>query len=667
MSWTVRAVGAVLLAAAAIMCASLAQAEPVVPVTQGAESVPLVPRTVVVDPDGTLTPGVALERLTRPDAPVDTAVYSRGYIPDTLWSRIVLDVDPAAAGRWYLSLELPNFDRLDVFEVPAGGAPEPFVMLGDRIPEPTTFRTRYHIAPIDLPAGRTVLLVKGRTGSTMTLDLKLRKLEPLLVEDHAFFALQTFYFGVVAVLGLSAIGLFAYTRQLIHLLYILNLVAHSGIWLLLNGSGPGYLWPELAPMVPFDSHFMSAVSIFATFAFAAVFLSTHRVPRLIRAVLWFGAGFGLVLAAICLVVPEHLTYRSNALVSQLLLPMSALLVAPTGIALFYGEPSARPLMLTWFGFIVAIIVGTLRDQGVIPSNTLTLASPQLASVFEMIVFAYMLLERLGRVQREKEQLQQRALVAAREQEVVLERRVAERTAELDRAVVREREARRLQQQFVAMVSHEFRTPLAIVDATARNFATGDPEDHARLDKIQTAVRRLSRMIDTCLVDERVQGGRLQLHLENIELCEIVEDVVDMLQVASADRRFALDLPDGPVMANADLRLMVVVVSNVIENAVKYSPEGSTVGVAIDATPAATEIVVADEGPGVAEEDRERIFDRYVRAANAAHITGAGLGLYLVRSILEVHGGSVRCRAGPAGGSQFVISLPPCPVPARVPA
>lgn len=657
MSWVLRACSAVLLVAAIVIGAEAARAESVVEVASGTAPIPLIPRTAVVDPDGSLTPVEALQRLTQPEAEVETAIYSRGYIPDTVWARIVLDVAPAAAGRWYLSLELPNFDRLDVFTVPDGGAPEPFVALGDRVPQPTDIRTRFHIAPIDLGPGRTVLLVRGRTGSTMTIDLKLRKLDELLEQEQAFFGLQTFFIGIAAILGLSALGLFLYTRQVVHLVYVLNLVAHSSVWLLINGTGPGHLWPELAARVHFDSHFVSAVSIFATLSFASIFLSTARVPRLIRGVMWFGAGLGAALALFWLTVPVELSYWSNALVAHLLLPIACLLVIPTGIALFYGEPAARPLMLTWLGFIVVILFGTLRNQGVIPSNTLTLAGGQFGSVFEMVMFAYMLVARLGRVQREKEQLQREALVAAREQEVVLERRVVERTAELDAAVVREREARRLQQQFVAMVSHEFRTPLAIVDASTQNFATQDTGDHSRLDKIRAAIRRLRRMIDTCLVDERVQGGRLHLQLDDVEMCEVVEDTVDMLQAASADHRFALDLPDGPVMVKADLRLIGVVVSNLMENAVKYSPAGTTVGVAVGETPGGIELAVTDQGPGIAEADRERVFDRYVRADTSAGVTGAGLGLYLVRSILAAHGGSVECRAAPGGGCRFVVRMP----------
>lgn len=647
-----------LFAFAGWLVASPLCAQPVVAVTGQQASVPLVPRTVLFDRDGALSPVEALQRLSRSDAEVETKAYSHGYIPDIMWSRIVLDIEPKAAGRWYLSLELPNFDRLQVFTVPAdGGAPVPLVALGDHVPRVTDIRSRFHIAPVDLVPGRLVLLVRGQTGSTMTLDLKLRKLDQLLAEEQDFFALQAFYLGISAVLGLSALGLFLYTRQIIYLVYIVNLISHNAIWLIINGIGPGHLWPGLAERFPVDNHSMVALNTFTTAAFSAMFLSTTRVPALVRQGLWVLAGIGLALTALCALVPDSERYWTSTLVSDLILPAAGFLIIVTAVGLFRGEPAARPLMLTWIGAIAAVGLALLRDLGIVPNNVFTLNGAQLGSVVEMIIFAYMLLDRLGRFQKERDQLQREALAAAREYEAELEQRVADRTAELDAAVERERGARRLQQQFVAMVSHEFRTPLAIVDATAQNIATTKPDDQSRLEKIRVAVRRLRRMIDTCLIDERVESGRIHLQPEVVELCGLMEDSVEMLQAAAVDHKFDLELPDDPVVVRADPRLAEIAVNNLLENAVKYSPAGSTVTVTVAATEDGAEITVTDQGAGVPEADRQRIFEKYYRAGTSVGTSGSGLGLHLVRSILDAHGGSVSYAVGPQGGSRFVIRLP----------
>jgi len=633
-------------------------AGPVVQVSGADSTVHLVPRTVLLDPTGTLSPAEALRELDGPEAIEETAVYSRGYIPDVLWSRIVLDIEPEAAGEWYLTLELPNFDRLQVFTVSASGTPVPLTELGDRVREPTDIRSRFHIAALDLPPGRNEFLVRGHTSSTMTLDLKLRKIDRLLAEEQDFFAMQSFYLGIAGVFSFAALGLFAYSRQAIYLVYLLNLVAHSGLWLLINGTGPGHLWPELAHPWHVDPHIFIAMAIAGTAAFAVMFLPTARMPRIIRIIIWGIVAAGIGLMALCALVPQESMYWANRLISVIVLPIAGLLFVVTAVGLFRGEPAARPLMLTWVGLIGAVAVGWTRDLGIVPSNVLTLAGPQLGSVFEMTVFAFMLLQRLGRIQSEKEEIQQAALDAAREHEAVLEQRVRVRTALVSLAMRREREARHLQQQFVSMVSHEFRNPLAIIDSAAQNFAPGTAADQGRLEKIRSAVRRMRGMIDTCLIDERIRGGKMHLQRERLEICELIEDAADMLRAARDGIRFEMDLPDGPVMTSADARMIEIALGNVLDNAVKYSPTGAPIRVSVTATPQEIEIAVADHGPGIPEAERERIFERHYRARHSPrNSSGAGLGLFLVRSILTAHGGTIECAGAPGGGALFLVRLP----------
>ena len=642
----------------AALLSGTARAEPVVPIDELRETIPLVPRTVVIDPAGTLVMTEAQRLLTAPDASVETTVRSHGYTPDTLWGRIVLDVEPAAAGRWYLSLELPNFDRLEIYtQSSPTEQPVPFVMLGDRVPEPTKIRTRFHIAPIDLPPGRTVLLVRGQTGSTLTLDLKLRQLSTLMAEEQDYFALQMFYLGVATIFGFAAIGLFAQTRQSIYLIYIINLTSHSLLWLFINGTGPGHLWPEFSARFHIDPHPFVGLTLFGTAAFAAHFLSTARVPPLVRKSLSAVAVFGLALALLSTVIPEDLIYWSSRLVSTIALPAIGVLFALTGMGLYRGEPAARPLMFTWAGLIGAIILAVMRDLGFVENNALTLSGPQLGSIFEMVVFAFMLAERLGRLQRDKEQLQRAALDTAREQEAILEHRVADRTAELDAAVQRERAARRLQQQFVAMVSHEFRAPLAIIDGAAQNIGIDNSGSGVRVEKIRSAIRRLLRMIDACLTDERVESGAIRLQREAFDLRDLAEEATDVIRAAAPDRIFDLQVPSHRMTLNADLRLSEIAISNLLENAVKYSPTGSMISTTVVAVPGGMEISVEDEGLGVPEADRDRIFEKYHRSNNASGIPGAGLGLHLARAILDAHRGSIRYSSSANGGSRFVLQFP----------
>lgn len=643
---------------ALLAAAAAARAEPTIRVDGTRTSLSLLPRAELIDPHGSLSPAEAAGRLRAPDAEITTKEVSRDFSDDVLWARALLDVAPVAAGRWYLSLELPNFDRVQVFALPADrSAPVPLFELGDTVPPVTDIRSRFHLAPIALPAGTTALLLRGETTSTLTLDVKLRKLGALQEEERDFYGLQLFYLGIATVLGLGALGLFAHTRQWIFLIYVVNLAAHCMVWLIINGTGPGHLWPELAPYLHLTPPIFVAMTIFGTALIAYHFLATAALPALARQFLFAFTCLALFLTALGIVLPQPTPIWFAALISNLVLPAGAILLIITAIALIRGDRTAWGLMLTWLALIAAASLAVLRNIGVVPNNTLTLTGPQLGSVVEMVVFAYMLVSRFGRLQAEKEQVQRDALEAARIHRAELEQRVADRTAELDEAIHRERDARRLQQQFVAMVSHDFRTPLAIVDATAQNFATRAPEDLERLEKIRTATDRLRRMVDACLMDERVAEGQIQLQTRPVDLCGLVDGLVEMLRPAAADHRLAVSLPDDPVMATIDPGLMEMAVSNILENAFKYAPKDSTVAVSVHRGADGIEIAIADEGPGVPEAEREEIFERHYRSSNASGIGGLGIGLHLVRTIVEAHAGSVACTPTPAGGSRFAIHLP----------
>ncbi len=634
------------------------RAEPVVTVSAGAAAVPLLPRNEILDTDEALAPGQARHLLAGPDAEMITTVYSRGFVAGVVWARIVLEVAPEAAGLRYLALELPNFDRLQVFSLPAdGGDPTPLFTLGDRVPPVTDIRTRFHLAPLDLPAGRTVLLVRGETNSTMTLDLKLWRLEDLLRQEQEFYALQAFYLGIVAVLGLWALGLWAFTRQGLYLAYLVAIVSCTGFWLMVNGTGTGYLWPSLAGIYLFEPQVLLCLTGVGNYGFTALFLSTMRVPRFVPLFLWGVAGISGLFTMVLLVVPGTMALSVIRLVMEWVWPTTFLTLGPMLVILRSRDSAARWLFLSWLSFNSGGILGAARNAGLVANSTFALNGPQLGMVLEMAILAYLLVSRLGRIQREKEAVQRDALAAARAHEADLEQRVADRTAELDQAVRGERAARRLQQQFVAMVSHEFRTPLAIVDAAVQNFASRDAGDRERMERILGAVRRLRRMIDNCLVDDRIDGGAIALRPDAVDLSGLLEDAVEVMGTAFERHPIRLSLPEAPVVIRADPGLLVVAIGNVLENAVKYTPEGAQVDVALTMAGDQVEVAVQDRGSGVPEAERERIFDRFYRGGGTTRSAGAGLGLFLVRSILETHGGSVRCEGGAEGGTRFVLRLP----------
>lgn len=257
----------------------------------------------------------------------------------------------------------------------------------------------------------------------------------------------------------------------------------------------------------------------------------------------------------------------------------------------------------------------------------------------------------------------------------LEQKVLDRTAELERsrdalsqakdgaelALRRESDAKQQLRQFLSMVSHEFRTPLAIIDSAAQLLTLKaqkcDRSMMPRLETIRGAVGRLVELIDTCLADEQLESGRLILHERAVDLPPILAAARE--HHLAADRDIALEVgPLPPVWG--DSGLLALAFNNLVGNAIKYSPPDAAVEIVAAASDGAIVVSVTDHGIGIPGDDLPHIFERFHRAANARAVAGSGIGLHLVRQIVEMHGGTIGVASAVGRGSTFTVRLRPMP-------
>ena len=249
-----------------------------------------------------------------------------------------------------------------------------------------------------------------------------------------------------------------------------------------------------------------------------------------------------------------------------------------------------------------------------------------------------------------------------------QRRFADELAEKVTAATRHVvEMDRMKSEFVAIASHELRTPLTALQGfsellTVRRFA---PPELARIAAIMRAeTERLGRIVSDFLDLARLERGLAPpLRLARVDAGPLVADAVEVLQRARTTHRFEVDCAAGLPPLDADPDALDRVVKNLVSNAVKYSPAGSCVRVAARAhdVPPAVEITVEDEGPGIAEADRARIFEPYYRtAAGAKTAGGAGLGLAVVKSLIDAHGGTIRADNVVPHGTRMTLILPAAP-------
>jgi len=229
-------------------------------------------------------------------------------------------------------------------------------------------------------------------------------------------------------------------------------------------------------------------------------------------------------------------------------------------------------------------------------------------------------------------------------------------------VARIRATLQTQRQFMADASHELRTPVSVVRATADVMLSRDHRDEAEYREAMAIVggqaRRLGRLVDDMLVLARADAGGYPLRPVDLYLDEVVADcrrAVDVLAVERGVTILSAGAAEIPFRGDEDLLRRLVL--NVLQNAVQHTPAGGSVGVDVKQEREAVRIRVTDEGGGIPAGDQQRIFDRFVQLDAARRGQGTGLGLPIARWIAEAHSGTLELEQSGAGGSTFCISFP----------
>ena len=224
------------------------------------------------------------------------------------------------------------------------------------------------------------------------------------------------------------------------------------------------------------------------------------------------------------------------------------------------------------------------------------------------------------------------------------------------ALATERSSRQRLKTFIDMATHEFKTPLAVIDNTAQGLELMAPPERPeiidRIGTIRRAVRRVVTLIETCLAAERETA----LHLQRIKPADLVRRVRER-NLYPERSPLAVNADGLPETCRADGDLLGIALDALIDNARRYGPADQPVELAATKQDGSIVFTVQDRGPGVAPDEAERIFEKYYRCAASGAIPGSGIGLHLVRVIAELHGGRVHYQPRNGGGASFIMTIP----------
>jgi signal transduction histidine kinase len=234
--------------------------------------------------------------------------------------------------------------------------------------------------------------------------------------------------------------------------------------------------------------------------------------------------------------------------------------------------------------------------------------------------------------------------------------------QLEIALEQEREQRLLKVKLIAMLSHDFRTPLTTIVSSAdlvSNYADrlDDERRIKHMNRIKSSAHLLEQMLDDMLIIARMETGNLVFNPEPLAVEPYFQRMVEEFQMLYQETHQILFEShfDGTILA--DPRLLRQVGSNLISNAIKYSLQGSEVRVILDNKQGQCILMVQDQGIGISEGDQTRLFSAFQRGSNVGNISGTGLGLAIVAQAVDLHGGSVRVESEVGSGTTIIVSIP----------
>ncbi len=242
-----------------------------------------------------------------------------------------------------------------------------------------------------------------------------------------------------------------------------------------------------------------------------------------------------------------------------------------------------------------------------------------------------------------------------------QQQIQDQNQQLQVALQQEQHLSDLKSRFVAMVSHEFRNPLTtILMATELMLAGKLPPEkqHSHLFRIRQLVGQLTHLVDEVLALSQIETGKLEFIPAVVDITEFCQTLLEDLRTGIGHQHtLVLEHPSTAILADIDQQLLHHILVNLLSNAIKYSPIGSTVTLALRCHDGSICLQVQDKGIGIPEADLAHLFTPFHRAKNVGAIPGTGLGLNIVKAMVELHGGTIAVQSTVGAGSTFTIKLP----------
>lgn len=559
----------------------------------------------------------------------------------------------------------PWIDSMDLYFSWSDGRTERR-QAGERYPfaqrevEHNQFLFRFTLAP-----GETVLVhMRVESQDPLQLPLIVWKQDayhPYAAKLHMYFGLV---FGCLMVVLFYNMFLYFSLRDITYLHYIMYVFSLMLMIFTYSGYAYQYLWPNSPRLQNWMVFPTGYLSMFMAIFVAKSFLETARNMPMIHKTLTVLQGLYVLLPVYGFVTDDYLFTSLTCSLAAMGFPF----VMGGAGALAYARkiPAAKFFILAWFSSLIGqlISMGTVVD--LFPPSEILRRVMEIGFMADAVFLSFALADRISILRREKEVAETRAIDALETAKVELEAKVAQRTTQLSHEKEKAEEATRLKDKFVALVSHDLRSPLGSMInmlelIKPEKMEPKSVENNRRLISMATkAAHGLMDMIDSLLDISRLRTGSLAVRKKRVNVQLMVETIVQVEDFRAAEKgvRIINQVP-AEYFLFADYYLYGEVIQNLLSNSVKFCRQGDSVTIYQPQNEPGA-LAVCDTGVGIPGEMINHLFDstRKTTSQGTAGERGNGLGLAYCHDIMEAHGGYIRVESTPGAGSVFIIAVPP---------
>jgi signal transduction histidine kinase len=585
--------------------------------------------TWLLDPQGTMTAeDVSAPAMAARFAPLQGPL-SLGFTRSVVWVR--LDLDSVDSAHWVLEVGNPILEDVRLY---VRGPDGNWQVRYGTLSEPTDTRELHYRKPVfnvALTAGaHSVFYLRMASRTAMVTDLKLTTPKTFFKESGQSNFIWGLVFGAYFLVIFFYSAFWIWTRERVHLLYVLYVGTNLGAAFLTGR------WNDMLGLnIDTQLHTLAlglfiGLSLWIGPVFSLTLLGTHKIwPRSSR--FFIRTCVSISIVGMGLVIMGFYSQGVMAVQISSMFMILVILVA-SGLLAWKGEKNGQLLLLAFSLFYMGVVWRYLRNIGLIEPTWWNENVYQVGAFMHMMVMSIGIFSSYNALRRKSQEEQAKARTQGR---------------------LRER-----QYKFLGMVSHEVRTPLTVISASADNLLL-DPSVSAeakhRVEKIVRHCLNLQHLFTSYLDNERLLNGDQPIKMTEVNLTDACASLVQEINdTHGLNVRFEHDvLP--LVTCHADL--LRVAISNLLDNARKHTPVGTDIRLEVRRAKNQLSISVTDLGPGIDQEDLPYIFDAYFRGRNTRPSKGSGLGLHLVKFIAEQHKGAVFAVPQKEKGMRFVLEIP----------